>query len=131
MSNITGAKVNNSDVLTFYSPVPLEPYRRVKIKAGTNTEPPTVEYAGATDIAIGHVEPTVQGKNIPVRRICCDGWMNAVSVGTIHAGDELVAVADGKVAAATGDVTEHKIKAVAYEDAAAADLLVRVLYTHY
>ncbi|MEK7991748.1 MAG: hypothetical protein VSS52_012130 [Thiotrichaceae bacterium] len=79
------------------APIPAK--SRVKIKAGTTTNPPEVEVAGATDESIGLIEYAGRevGDAIAVRHWGDVGIYEAVTADPLAVGDELFGAADGKV----------------------------------
>lgn len=93
-------------VKTFIAAAPLAPGLRVKITDAT-TSPPTVNVAGATDVAIGVVNARALAASDPVgiRLRTAEGTYRMVASGAITCGNAVYAAASGKVAS-TGTVYE-------------------------
>ena len=75
--------------------------RRVKIKAGSTSDPLEVEHCTASDQGFGYVQfDAAAGETVTVRFDNAQGTQQAVASGAISAGAQLFAAAAGRVAAA-------------------------------
>lgn len=95
---------------TFLAAAALAPYLRVKITDATTT-PPTVNVAGATDVALGTVErrALAAGDQVTIRLANAQGTriMIASASETITGGNPVYAAASGKISA-SGTVVEGR-----------------------
>jgi hypothetical protein len=83
---------------TFYAGAELDRYRRVKLKAGSTTSPPEVEYAGAGELHIGITDAWASlGDTLAVRLLNQPGTMKVVAAKAIAAFAVLYGAVDGKV----------------------------------
>ncbi len=110
----------NEGVKTFTAGADLEGRRRVKLKSGTTTTPPEVEYAGAGEDYIGVTEYAAKsGETIAVRLKNDSGTFEVeCTVGTaITIGTSLYGAADGRVS----DATSGSIQFTALQAAGASN----------
>jgi hypothetical protein len=107
---------------TFLAGAALAEYRRVKI-TDASTTPPTVGYAGATDVSIGTTEQAVfAAGSIAIRLRTAQGTKKMVAAGAITGGDPAYGAANGMVDA-TGTVYEG----IALESSTALNDVIEVL----
>lgn len=111
----------NEGIRTFIAGEALYARRRVKIEAGTTSDPPEVVYADAGEAAIGITEYAVaDGDRVAVRLTGQSGTAEFSSSGAFSRGAMLYAADDGQV-----DDTGHGPPVgIAIEAATAADNLV-------
>jgi len=85
---------------TYVAGADVEAGRRVKIKAGSATDPLEVEHCTSSDKGFGFtVISAAAGEVVTVRLDSAEGTHEAMADGAIQAGAELYAAAAGRVAA--------------------------------
>jgi len=88
----------NEGIKTFTAGAALEAKRRVKIKSGTTTTPPEVEYAGAGEQHIGVTDYAVaSGELVAVKLRTAPGTQEITAAGAFALGATLYGAANGKV----------------------------------
>lgn len=88
----------NEGTKTFTAGAALEAKRRVKIKSGTTTTPPEVEYAGAGEQHIGITEYAVASAElVAVKLRTAPGTHEMTAAGAFALGATLYGAANGKV----------------------------------
>lgn len=89
---------NDEGPLTYLAGEDLEAYRRVKIKSGTTTTPPEIEYAGAGEACIGvTLRSAADGGLALVKGLNEGGSFLVCASGAITEGATLYGTASGKV----------------------------------
>lgn len=115
----------NLPARTFTAGAALEARRCVKIKSGTTTTPPEVEYAGAGEAHIGITEYAAASGALVAVRLNGAGTHEATAAEAFAAGASLYGAANGKVA----DTASGTALAVALEAATADGDIVEILHT--
>lgn len=83
---------------TFLAGEDLVAYRRVKLKSGTTTTPPEVEYADAGEVSIGiTLEHKKSGQEISVASVTKEGTFLVTAAEAFDLGATLYGGIDGKV----------------------------------
>jgi hypothetical protein len=111
---------------TFTAGEDLEAKRRVKIKSGTTTSPPEVEYADAGEVPAGVTEYAVDSGDLVAVKLWNEGGTFEVEsiIGTaIAVGASLYGAADGRLS----DTVSSTAQATAMEAAAADNDHIEVL----
>lgn len=110
--------------LTFTAGEALLQKTRVKIKSGTTTVPPEVEYADQGDMAIGVVETGVaSGALVAVRSLTWGGSLEGVANDTFSIGATLYSHDDGEIS----DTSSGSAIGIALEAATAASDIVEYM----
>lgn len=106
-------QAKESKIPTFTAGEALEQYRRVKIKSGTTTTPPEVEYADAGEVAIGYTTHAVSsGCLISVKTLNYPGTRIAIAADSFAVDADLYSANDGKVSdSASGSVIAKAVQA--------------------
>lgn len=111
----------NAGNRTFYAYEALAVSRRVKLKSGTTTTPPEVEYADAGEQHIGTtLFAAGAGEPVTIRLANCSGTIEMESAEAFAVGAPLYGAADGKVA----DTAVGSAIGIAIEAAGSAGALV-------
>ena len=114
----------NEGIRTFTAGEALVPNRRVKLKSGTVTTPPEVEYADAGEQHIGSTEiKSASGVAVTVRLRNQPGTRMVTAAGAFAVGATLYGAIDGK----TDDAVSGSAIGVALEAATADGDIVEVL----
>ena len=114
----------NNGIITVTSGEALASKRRVKIKSGTTTTPPEVEYADAGEQHIGITEyAEAIAKSLAVRTRTHPGTQEATAAGAFSVGAVLYGAADGKV----DDASSGSAIGIALEAATADGDIVEII----
>lgn len=115
----------NAGPLTFYAGEALAQFRRVKIKSGTTTNPPEVEYADLNDRSVGMTcAAAASGELVAVKTMTAPGNRVVTAAGAFAVGATVYGANDGKV----DDVsTSAALLGTALEAAAADGDLVEIV----
>ncbi len=97
---------------------------RVKIKSGTTTTPPEVEYSDQGDMAIGVVEvAAASGAHVVIRAITWGGSLEGVANDSFAVGATLYSHDDGEIS----DTSSGSAIGIALEAASSADEIVEYI----
>lgn len=115
-------------IRTFTAGEALEAYRRVKIKSGTTTTPPEVEYADAGEFCIGvTMAPADSGDAVAIKTLNQNGTFLVQASKTISLGATVYGSNDGKVSDASSGTSQF----VALKAATAASDIIECCVNPY